>query len=290
MGVTMFDVDTLFVISSSRGEYVLADMLAAIAWTCTGGSFHTIVVDETGTLEQITAPGSYRIVHSDLTPNTDPGFHKAAGLRHAIDSGIAYRQVIMLTDTCLITTQSLDAFFSEHTQKDGIGLIGVRSQRATEQAWQLDRTLLFTWQLPLEGWEQQPISLCDDVLIMSGRFVAQLWQRQLLVPAGCEKWVGSYGSYLSWVCHMLNFYVVSWGFETKPLPPLYVSHAQGQHLPAPHLFGQRLLVFSPITKIMGYSEGDIRELYKQQRGEQAREIPKLQPVVTGPAQRDVTFE
>ncbi len=285
----MFDVDTLLVISSARGEYVLNDMLAAISWSCTGGSFFTVVVDNTGTIETLSAPGKYQILHSDLPAHTPAGFHRAAGLKWAIDQGMAYRQVIMLSDTCMITTQGLDSFFNPQTQKDNIGLLGVRAHRYTEAAWEGSRTQLFEWQVPVEGWERPPASLCDDFLVMAGRFAGPVFQKGLLVPTGCENWRGTYGDYISWLCHMLGFYVISWGFETKPLPPLYVNHAQGQYLPAPHLFGQRLLVFSPITNVMGYGEGDLRELYKQQRNEPCREVSKLQPIVTGPEQRDVTF-
>lgn len=284
----MMDVDTLYVISSWRGDYVLDDMLAAIAWSSTR-SFFVIVVDLSKQVQQLTAPGKYQIVHSDLPPETCEGFHRAAGLKWAIDTGIAYKQVIMLHDTCLPVTQTLDSFFIEQMQPDGLGVLGVHASLNGERAWQDARTQLFQWKVPTEAWERPPISLCDDFLVLAPRLASLLYLRNLLVPPGCSNWPGTYGSYISWVCQMLNMYVVGWGYETKPLPPVYVSHTQGQYLPAPHLFGQRLLVFSPINKIMGYAEGDIRELYKQQRGERAREIAKLKPVVHGPDQSDIAF-
>ena len=283
----MFDVDTLFVISSNRGTYVIEDLLASIAWTCTNGSHFTVVIDENGTIENLSATDRYQILHSDLPPETPSGFHRAAGLKWAIDQGIAYRQIIMLADTCLIVTQTLDAFFAEHTQKEGVGVIGVRDQRQHEKVWRDAQSQLFEWKLPVADWEIPPISLCDDILIMAARFVAPMFQKGLLIPAGCETWPGTYGAYVSWVCHMLNFYAVSWGFETNTLPPLYVNHAQGQYLPPPHILGNQFLVYSPANKVMAYSEGDLRELYKQRRGERFREVNKLQPVVTGPEQSDV---
>lgn len=278
----MFNVDTLFVISSSRGDYVLDDLVAAIDWSA-GGSHFTLIVDETSTTEKLSVDGRYQIIHSDLGQQSS--FHRAAGLKWAVESGVAYRQVVMLSDTCLITGKGIDTFFLPHTQKDHVGLIGVRTGRYVESLWSASQTKFFEWNLPIDQWERPPIALCNDVLIMSGRFVGAMYQHGLLVPAGCDQWMPGlrvYGAYASWVCHMLNLYVVSWGFETKPLPPLYVSHVQGQFMPPPHLLHDRVLLFSPATNVMGYSEGDLRELYKQQRGEISREVPKAQPQVTGP--------
>lgn len=283
----MFYVDTLFVISSKQGNYQLDDLLSAINWTCTGGPHFTVIVDETGCLTKQSVADRYQVLHTDLPEETPSGFHRAAGLKWAIDQGITYRQVIMLADTCLIMTKTLDAFFLGHTQTDGIGVIGVRSQDAAETAWRLAQNLLFEWNLPVSGWERAPVSLCDDVLVMAGRFVGLLYQRRLLVPEGCSRWPGTYGSYLSWASHLLGMYVVSWGFETKSLPPLYVN-PRGVSLPPPHLLGQKFLLYSPVNRVLSYSEADLREMYKQQRGETAREVQRLQPVVTGPDNRDVT--
>ncbi len=284
----MFDVDTLFVISSKRGPYALDDLINSIAWTCTTGSHFTVVVDETASLEKLESEGRYQILHSDLPANVPSGFHRAAGLKWAIDQKIAYRQVMLLSDTCLICTQTLDAFFMEHSRKDQVGLIGVRDRKGYEADWREAQTKLFEWQLPVEAWERPPVSLNDDFLVLAGRFAAELYTRGLLVPEGCTGWPGTYGSYISWVCHMLGFFVVSWGFEDKALPPLYVNHSQGQYLPAPHLLGNQILIFSPVNAVMSYSEGDLREMYKHRRGERAREIPRFQPIVTGPEQQDVT--
>ena len=277
----MFDVETVFVISSNRGDYVLNDLLSAIHWACSGGrSFFTVVVDETKTIEKLSAPGNYQILHSDLPPTVNSGFHRAAGVKWAIDRGIAYKQIILLTDSCLLTGQGLDVTLLQQTQRERVGLIGVRADQNSEQLWYASQTQLFNWQIPVTEVETPPITLCDDVLVMAGRLAGTMWSKGLLVPDGCHQWAGSYGAYAAWVCHLVGLCVISWGFETKPMPPFYVSHAQGQYLPPPHLLNNRFMVFAPATKVMSYSEADLRELYKQQRGEQAREIVKFQPVVT----------
>ncbi len=285
----MSDVDTLFIISSSRGSYVLEDMLSAIAWASAGRSHFTVVVDETATLAKLDAPGHYELIHSTLPGKSEGGFHRACGLKWAIESGNTYRQVIMLSDRCLLTSQAVDSFFLDHMQNENIGVIGVRAERSTARSWKAALPLLFQWKVQLDGWERPPISLCDDFLVLSNGFISQLQQRELLVPDNCADWPATYGDYVSWLGHIIGLYVVSWGFETKPLPPLYISHTTGTNLPAPHLFSQRMVAFAPIDGVMGYSEGDLRELFKQHRGERSRDIQKLQPVVTGPEQRDTTL-
>ncbi len=282
----MFQVDTLFVISSHRGDYVITDMRAAIAANTNNRGVFTVVVDETGSLGTSASDSNWAIIKSPLPVEAACGFHRAAGLKWAIDAGMAHRQVIFLDDTCLLTAPGLDEFFTKHTQRDGVGVIGVGTRSGSASAWEQGRAQLFEWHVNTDGWEKAPPVLCDDILILSGPFAGRLYTEGLLTPPGCERWLG-YGAYLSWVAHMLGFYVVSWGLDTKPLPPLYVSHGQGQYLPAPHLLRSEFLAFSPITKLLSYSESDIRELYKQQRGEPARDVVKLQPLVTGPENRDV---
>jgi len=283
----MYDVDTLFIISSARGEYPLADLLAGIEFGCPSGSHFTVVVDESGTLDTLPGTeGKFQILRSDLPEGTAAGFHRAAGLRWAIEQGMAYRQVIMLSDTCLICAQPVDAFFLDQTQKDQIGMIGVRDRTNRDQDWRNAATMLFELKVPTDAWERQPVNVVDDVLILAGRFVAVMHQKGLLVPTNCETWPSTYGAYVSWVCQMMGFYLVSWGYMDKSLPPLYVNKAHGNFLPAPQLLNQ-MLIYSDVTKVLSYSEGDIRELFKANRGERGREIAKLSPVVTGPEMGDV---
>lgn len=283
----MFEVDTLYVISSARGAYVLDDLLSALQWTTVGGKCFTVVVDETRSIESLSVAANYQLVRTELPDTAPVGFHRAAGLKWAIDAGIAYRQVIMLSDNCVITGQGLDSFFNTYTQKDGLGLIGVRSSRYLTKAWQDAQTQLFEWKLPVASWERHPPAVCDNVLIMAGRLVGALYQRNLLTPMGCETWPDSFGTYVSWLCHMLGFYVASWGYEQLTMPPLYVNNVATASLPSPRLL-RDMLVFSPVDKVLSISEADIRERYKKDRGDTAaRDIPPMQPVVTGPEQREL---
>lgn len=283
----MYDVDTIFVVSASRGPYPTEDITRAIKWSCNSSSYHIVVVN-TGSKTPYppSTDKSVTLVDSPLPQEAPIGFHRAAALQQILTTGITYRQVIMLDDTCLLLTQDIGTFFKPQIAKEQIGVIGVQARDPYIDQWRITQNMMFRWQLPLDGWERPPISLVDDILILAPRMVAPFIQRDLLVPPSCERWPGTYGSYLSWACHMMGFYVVSWGYEDKPLPPLYVNHCHGSHLPPPQMLSQGFLLFSPANGVMGYSESDLRELYKKQRGERARELPRFGPVATGLEQRD----
>ncbi len=276
----MFDVDTLFVISSARGQYALNDLISAIRWSCPGGSTFTVAVDETDGLEELSADGQYQLLHVDLPDQVDSGFQRAAGLKWAIDKGISYKQVVLMDDSCLVMGQPFDAFLSDQLSKERVGLLGVRDTFGNhETAFHKNTTLLYEWQTQNQRFETAPPVVCDAFMALSARFVGSLYQQNLLTPPGCERWEGTFGAYLSWMCAMTGFFMVSWGSTDKILPPFYVS--TGFNLPSPTVLAQRFLVFSSVGDVLGYGESDLRELFKRQRGEPSREVPPFSPVVTG---------
>lgn len=275
----MVDVDTLFVISSARGAYALDDIVSGIEMFNPSGSYLIVIVDEVG---QITAIGSERcrLVHADPAQELQPGFKRAQGLLWAIEQGVAYKQVIMLDDSCLVRGGPLGDFWLEQLQ-DGVGVIGVGDTLGRQRAWSLSTDLFYEWQLPHQAFERPPIALADAFLVLHPQFVGVLYQKNLLLPAGADRWCTSYGAYISWVAQMLNFYVVAWGYTNKTLPPLFVWPADTT-VPAPQIIADRFMIFSPVGSVSGYSESDIRELFKRQRGEPSREIPPFKPVTYGP--------
>lgn len=280
----MVNVDTLFVISSSRGDYPLDDLVAGINWGCKGSHF-TVVVDEAARLQKLGVAGEFQILHTNLPSGTDSGFHRIAGLDWAVEQGCIYRQAILLSDECLIAAQGLDTFFLEHMQQDQLGVIGVRHRKLFLDEWRANQTMMFELGIPLENQEHPPISLADDVLLLTGQFIGQLYERRLLTPKNCEHWRGNFGSYLSWVAHLFGFNVISWGFHDRPLPPLYINQCQGQYLPPPQWLAKQFLVYSPVTKVLAYSEKEIRDLYKYQRGEIQEPATTLTPIVTSGVKR-----
>lgn len=276
----MFDVDTLFVISSKRGQYALNDLISAIRWACPGGSTFTVAVDEAGSLEELSADGQYQLLHVDLPDQANSGFRRAAGLKWALDKGISYKQVVLMDDSCLVMGQPIDAFLLDQFSKEGVGLLGVRDTFGNhETAFHKNTTLLYEWQTPNQRFETAPPVVCNAFLALSARFVGTLYQQNLLTPEGCERWEGTFGAYLSWMCAMTGYYMVSWGSTDKTLPPFYIS--TGYNLPSPTVLAQRFLVFSSVGDVLGYGESDLRELFKRQRGEPSREVPPFSPTVTG---------
>jgi len=279
----VFDIDTLFIISSARGAYALNDLISAIQWSCGGGSRYIVAVDETSQLDQLQVEGHYQVLHSELPEGTPAGFHRAAGLKWAIDKGIAYKQVVMMDDSCLIMGQGMDDFLIEQTTKDNIGVIGVRdSVTYTEPTFKQATALLYEWGLPHEAIEHAPPVVQDAFLVLSAKLAGVLYQRGLLVPKGVERWQSAaYSTFLSWACQMLNFYLVSWGSAEKVLPPFYITRAHGPYMPSPTILAQRFYVFSSVRDVLGYSESDLRELFKQARGEPHREIKPFGPQLSG---------
>jgi hypothetical protein len=280
----MKQVDTLFIVSSDKGDYAIEDLLAAIGWSCQS-TYFTVVVDASGTIDNVEVRDNCQVLHSNLHEDTPEGFHRASGLLWAVSEGIAYRQAIMLSDRCLVTAQGLDTFFLEHTETDGVGVLGVRERRNYWEQWKRCQTKMFEWGLPVQNWDKTPISLTDDFLVLTGPFIGAMYEKKLLVPADCHQWEGDYGNYISWISHMIGFSVISWGHVDKPLPPLYINKCQGQYLPPPHMLSEsQFLVFAPVDKVGGYAESDLRELYKRHRGENHRPVTTNGPIVTGPDQ------
>lgn len=278
----MVNVDTIFVISSARGDYPLEDLLSSINWSCRGSHF-TVIVDEAARLEKLGVDGKFQVLHTSLPQEVAGGFHRLAGLEWIVNQGCVYRQVILLSDECLIASQGLDEFFLEHMQQDQLGVIGVRHRKLFLDEWRANQTMMFELGVPLENREHTPISLADDVLLLTGQFVGQLYNRRLMSPRTCDQWRGNFGSYISWLAHLLGFNVISWGFHDRPLPPLYVNQCQGQYLPSPQWLAKHFLVFSPVNKVLAYSEREIRELYKYHRGDiQEQPQTTLAPIVTKP--------
>jgi len=278
----MYDVDTLFVISSARGEYVLNDLISSIQWSCPGGSTFTVAVDETNTIKTLSAEGAHEVIHTSVDKDACSGFHRMHGLKWAIDKGISYKQVIFLDDSCLVMGQPFDAYLLDQTSKEGVGLLGVQDTTSGHaKAFHAATNLFYEWEIPHQNVETPPPALADAFMALSPQFVGVLYQRKLLTPTRCNEWPGGFGEYLSWLCTMLGFYMVSWGATDKTLPPFYIN--TGVPLPSPTILAQRFLVFSSVREVLGNSESDIRELFKRQRGEPARTVTPFSPTVTGPA-------
>ena len=271
-------VTTLFVLASRRGSYHTDDLAAAIK----AGSRHSyaiVIVDITGQLPETHDDLVHRIP-TPLPEAANDGFHRAAGIKWAIEQGISFPYVISLSDETILTGPGLDHWVHESLRRDNLGCTGVLAGGDFNDAFRASLNCLYDWSVPHDRFERAPPVFVDDVLFMSERFVAGMFQLKLLTPEGCEAWPTTYGAYISWVCHMVGLYTLGWGHSDRQMPPLYVNRTQLAVLPPPHILAARFLVFAPASTVLSYCESDLREMFKRSRNEPAREIPPITPVVS----------
>jgi len=278
---------TLFVVHVTRQmTYVIEDILAMIAWTCAGRPYHVIVVDNDGSTVLHTAV-PHLIIRSRLDSTALPGFHCLDALHQDLRENLSgardYSQVIMLADTALIVSQGIDTFFAQYTNQQLFGVAGVGSNHDATYTWQREFARLLQLGIPAARVDHPDVSLCDDVLVFSGECMRSIIAHVGLLDE-CHKWSGTFGDYIAWLCYFNSRRVAKWGYTTKILPPLLVNNGTGWMTP-PHLLSDAIGIVSPATNILGYSETDVRELYKRHRGEPFREIPKMQPIVYSMAER-----
>ena len=276
----MVEVDTLFVLSTVRDSYAVLDLLNSIEYFTTPATAYTVVVDGAGELSSLPQPNRRTVIHSVLD-TLEPSYHRAMGVQWAIDNGIVFKQAILLSDTCLVCDGGLDQFFLPKLTKDGVGMLGVGARESYSDHWTAAVSAFYQAGLQVDGWSSPPPAMVDDCLLLSSAFVGAARKQSLLVPDAGVAWPVGVGTYLSWVCHLIGFHAVSWGYADKCLPPLYVNYAAGSYLPPPHLLAN-IFLYSSVRNMLAYSESDIREMYKARRGEPARPVPRLAPVVTGP--------
>ena len=91
----------------------------------------------------------------------------ANGVHWAIEQGIKFKQVCLLTDETMIVGRGIDEWAAEHLAKTGIGLLGVESRDTYEDAYARCAPLLAEWNLPVDEWgETTKRTLHGDVLFM----------------------------------------------------------------------------------------------------------------------------
>lgn len=276
----MFNTQTLFVVSSRRGAYFVEDLVAALRWSASG-PFHIIAVDETGGSFELRSTTGCTVAKSMLPPATHPGFHRAGAVQIALQRGAKFQHVVLLDEQCLVLGRKLDEWCGPPLDKDKqLGPLGVQERTDREYLFRQSLPLLVEWRVPHERWEQPPISLSPYALFAPLRLILALQERNLLVPPECQRWLGHYGTYLSWVSQMLGFRAVSWGYVDKPLPPLLLHDGETANQMPPTVVSEHIGVYAPASKVLAYSEMDLREIGKRNRGEPARFVQPLSPAVS----------
>lgn len=281
-------VDSLVVIPTRRGRYAAEDLCRASRWSCLGPAAVYVVDASAEPIDGIAGATVLRAEQTGVRPRD--GFLAGLGLMHAVDKGVQFRQAIVLDDSCLVMRRGIDQWAIGHTQRDGVGLLGVHDRLNYEDAYDRCRVWFDNWAVPHESFEPGPYTLHDAALWLSGGLVASLYRYGLLTPDGCASWPLTYGAYVSWVSQMLGFYQVGWGHMDKRLPPLFVNHTgRSRHQPEPHILSDSFLLYYSVRHCVAYSEEELREAYKRARGEEAGEVTPLRPHVSpgprGPTER-----
>lgn len=272
----MLEVDSVFVVPTRRGSYVIEDLINSIKWSCQR-SFHVIVVDLTGELSlQSTVDCSVIRSNSSVCST----FAGCAGVKAAVDRGIRSQQYVVLDDACLIIQPGIDTWALEHLSKTQVGLLGVVDRLNYEDAFSRCAVLFDEWDMPYHSFEPGPLSLSDAAIFLAAPVVLAMYHQGLLVPTTCVRWPLSVGVYLSWVVQMLGYYLVGWGHMDKPMPPLYVNHSgRSRFLPAPHILSPRFALYYSVRHVLGYSEEELRNAFKRVRGEPSELSEPFRPVV-----------
>ncbi len=271
--------DVLFVSSSRRGSYFLQDQLAGIQYAAQG-DYYAVLVDESGKAPAATAP-NYRFMPSALPLTAAPGFHRAAALQQMLAEGHRFDVAIMLDEQALLINQGIGDWAWGQLSKDSrLGLLGVQSCEYTIEAYRHSLPLLYEWNIDHARWEKPPAVLSGLASCMSYFLCEELRRREWLVPEGCHRWTTTYGAYLSWTSQMAEFLQIAWGRADKPLPPLFIQDCDLGSPTPPHYLDRRMFhLYAPANRALSYSEMELRNIYKQDRGEQAQ-IQPLAPVVS----------
>ena len=268
-------VDTLYVVMATNSRFDTQDVVNAIEWASM--SLHYTVVVNAGFDIDLSDVGA-RVYDPGLHRTLDAGFSGLAGIAWAIGSRIEFKQVIMLTDSCLITGQGLDAFMLKRTKS--AELIGVKVNDTmaitlNNQRFFFDSGLLDH----AAGVCNIPAVLSNKVQVLSATLCHTLYANKLLVPHAEDEMITLSGvHYLTAVTYLLGDKVVCWGSATKPLPPFYCCPASTNRLP-PHMMNPAFLLYGPLVDSPDYSIRELRNLYKRERGEAHDLVVPNRPIV-----------
>lgn len=285
-------IDTLFVTASHRGMNILTDTIGSLKWASTGECMVVAVDASKRVPDRIDKPvvdNGHVVISSPIVDDVSLMYHALAGIRYAVNLGVVFKHVCLISDRCLMINQGADSFFLD-VYKDGIGLIGIKTTLGNMEQWRDGQAYLFSLGLPTTSWENPPPSINSDIMFLTPAMVEAMISKDLL---DCTKYTHdtagrvSFGSFMSWVAHLCGLHVVLWGTEYKALPPLYYYPSYGEGLTAPHLLHDQIKVFGPIGGVFGYSEAELRSMYAQVRGDRTYDRPLYRPVVSGPGDADL---
>lgn len=283
----MFQVETVYVVASGRGDYVIEDMLRALRWTSQATSYTVIVDRGAGAKISDDIKAGYTILKVEDAEGIADGFVTNLGVKWCIDQQVQAKQFVLLDDQCIILQPGLDTWGLEHMQKTQVGLLGVEDRINYVDAYNKMMPFFDQWQLPHANFIPGNSTLHHAALFLSDGLVNRMYQASLLTLDGVAKWPLPYGPFISWTAQMLGFYQVAWGSMDRNMPPLYVNSTTGQRHPAPHILSPQFKLYYPSRHAAGYSEEHLRDAFKKMRGETAKQHEPIRPKVS-PQQKGVT--
>lgn len=276
----MFEVDTIYVIATSRGSYPAVDLVRSLRWSSLSSSY-AVIVDRGKNVEMpADLTDGYTILQIDNDTGAQDQFVAGLGLKWCVDQGVKAKQFVVLDDKCLVMQRGVDTWALEHLQKTQIGVLGVKDRLNYEDAYQKVAPLMDRWDMPHGLFVPGSETVHEAVLYLSGPLVQTLFENNLLVPEGVEQWPLPYGPFISWASQMLGFYQVGWGHMDQHMPPLYVNHSKHSRFqPAPHILNTQFKLYYSVRNVPSYSEERLRESFKRMRGEEAKEFDPIKPTV-----------
>ncbi len=252
---------TLYVVHTTRPPNVVADIVANVRWASNYPCLVLIVGDKADENRYSTC-GADLVYGTDVKNEPIADFRFFDGLRIALHKNMQFEQVICFRDDAVFPNQGLDKWVAEAFYRDPVDLLAVADRNYYSEGFLRVADLFSRWYVPHETFDRtpQPVTAHTAVFCMTAKLVKELFYRRLLVPPGYAEWPLSFGSYVTWACHLLMLSSRMVGTMDKPVPPFYVNDGWGgAYNPPPHLLHPGVLVYWSIRRSAGYGESDLRD-------------------------------
>jgi hypothetical protein len=272
-------IETAYIVTARRGTYATTDVIRSITMTSQRTHCVIVVVDGPAVVLPEDLASVCTVLQRDTTvADTQPPAFQA--LNYCSQQGLAVHQYMLLDDECLVLGAGVDAWAAEQLCKTHIGVLGVGSVLDYTTNYRLALGTFAELEVPFELYTPSGPTLLDHVLWLSHHFVADLFSRGLFRPDMVLPSNVPYGTLLSWLAQILGYYQLVWGTADVSMPPLFVDDGrQHRQQPAPHILSSQFKLYRSVRRVSGYTEEYLREAYKRQRGEPAKDVTPVRPVL-----------
>lgn len=258
--------ETLVVCPTNRGEAVVADLEASIAWSF-DRPWHLLIVDDAGDVVRGSEGATRTVVPSSLLRDKRmSGFKAQEGIRVALERGDRFDAVLCIDDDALCIGRGVDTWALELIDRRAVDLLGVQDRVSYASQWPFWRPLFSQWAPEAAGLQPLPESVFYSAIWLSRNFVEDLYSREMLVPPAYEQWGLWPDVYISWACQATGHYQLCWGHMDAPRPPLFHDHPDNMRkAAAPWDLKSDYLLYHSTRGVPGHSEAEIRLRYAARR-------------------------